>query len=119
MDRGIWRATDHTVGLGLAVTEPGAGVIHIRSVPVMDPGTRRVGEVLHQWERSFSGAELGGLLSEAVEIALTDMSDNDFLPEWVDGRLARNLLVPLQEAVLLAVAGADAFDRTFSDPEAS
>ena len=104
-------------GMELYVDNPGYGELIVVAPAHPYDGRPLVDQ---DWTLSLYGPEIGEFLSEVTGRALgADPQDSGGmrLPAFVTAAVARTLLPALQEAVLLAVAGTDRYDRTFPDQD--
>jgi hypothetical protein len=103
-------------GFDLYVDNPGYGEVIVLAVADPDESTPLVDQ---DWTLSLYGPEIGEFLTQVTGRALgtnPTPSGGIRLPEFLTAAVARTLLPALQEAVVLAVAGTDRYERTFPDP---
>lgn len=99
----------------LDVDNPGYGelAIYAPTQPLTEPAV-----VTKDWATTLYGPQLGDFLDAVTRQAIhTDDTRPGAhpLPAFLTPKVARGLLPRLQQAVLLAVAGGDRFDRTYPD----
>lgn len=103
-------------GLQVHVDEPGVGRLTILAPGAPYDGAEHVAQ---DWACSYYGEELGELLTRITTraLGLTPVGGQLYLPDWMTTEQTARVLLPvLQRAVVLAAAGTDRYERTFTNP---
>lgn len=105
-------------GWAIDVDNPGYGEMIVAAPRHPFSGTPIVVE---DWEKELKGPEIGSFLCQITSRAFDDQAPapaaGEALPAFISPRAARTLLPALQQAVILATAGTDRYDRTFPDED--
>lgn len=94
-------------GFEIAVDNPGYGQVSIRG----DHG---------EWSQDLAGGDVGAFLAQLTARALGTAPGGEeasLLPAFITTATARELLPAVQQAVILAGAGTDKYERLFPDPD--
>ncbi len=109
-------------GLEIDVRNPGYGEIYIAAPRNPYRGERLLPE--SEWSTVLLGPAIGTFLQEVTTRALAspegradDDPGDETLPSFITTPVARQLLPHLQQAVVLATAGSDRFDRIFPEDD--